>query len=131
MAVGPNYGLGKGFLATGTAAYSYGQVVKSTTDGKGVAPIAAATDVPRGVVMEDIDAVKVATGKAVIGVMLEGIVRVKSGGAIVADALVKTSADGKSVVAAIAGDWAVGRAMIPASAAGAWIEIHLTPGVKA
>ena len=102
MAVGPNYGLGKGFLATGTAAYSYGQIVKSTTD-----------------------------GKAVIGVMLEGIVRVKSGGAIVADALVKTSADGKSVVAAAAGDWAVGRAMIPASAAGAWIEIHLTPGVKA
>ena len=130
MAVGPNYGLAKGFLATGTAAYSYGQLVKAATDGKGVAPITSLADIPRGVVIEDIDASKVTTGKAIIGVMLTGIVRVKLGGTVAADALVKTDATGSSVVAAsVANDRCLGIAMIPGNS-GDWIEVLLTPGMK-
>jgi hypothetical protein len=80
---GQDHILEKGFLATGTAAYSFGQVVKavagSLLDPNQCVQTIAGTDngVGRrvlGVCRENLDVAKVLTGKAYISVALMGIV---------------------------------------------------------
>lgn len=82
MGQGPNYVLSKGFVAGGSSAYALGQVV--TLDGDQLVNLAVtANDSPIiGLVMEDVDAAKVATGKVVIGVAIMGIAKGLAGASV-------------------------------------------------
>jgi hypothetical protein len=77
--VGPNYVLDKGFLATGgSVAYAFGEILLLQTDGKSVARAAGAlaTGAMVAICQENVDAVKVATGKVVVDSRVLGISRV-------------------------------------------------------
>ena len=76
MTLGPNWaGLDKGFLAKGSDAYKIGQPVKFDTDPQSVSAISGALTATTvvGICQENIDANKVATGKAIINVRLAGL----------------------------------------------------------
>ena len=130
MGVGPNYGLDKGFLATGGVAYAYGDPVVQNADGLSVAQASAAGVSCVGVCQENIIADNVKTGKAIINIRLTGVSRVTASAVIAVNDLVANTAD-KRVAKATAGQFVLGRALMPAKAAGDIIEILLTPGVKA
>lgn len=131
MATGPNWaGLDKGLLAQGTAAYAVGEVVKLGTVPQSVAKVTAkigVTDVA-GVVIEDIDAAKVATGKAIIGVRLGGIAPARVGAAAIPKGTRVTNNATGQVVAAVADDPVVGIMLELGGAVGTLTEILLTPG---
>jgi hypothetical protein len=134
MGVGPNYVLDKGFLAQGSVAYAAGDLVVSGTVEQSVArATSAATLVPFGVCAEDIDATRVATGKAFIGIRLLGIARVKVGAAVSKDARLTndTSARAVPITRAAAGAQpqpCFGIALTAATAANQFIDMLLTPG---
>jgi hypothetical protein len=84
---GMDHILSKGFLATGSSAYTFGQVVQQVNLTTGplatinqaqcqICPTSAGTaganSVVLGVCQENLDLVKVQTGKAIIGVAIEG-----------------------------------------------------------
>ena len=128
MGVGPNYGLDKGFLATGITAYAYGDPVKQTANGLGVAP-AAAGDTCIGVCQENIIADYVKTGKAVIDIRITGITRARASAAIAVGDKVAAAAN-RRVAKATTGA-VLGIALTPAAGANDVLEILLTPGVSA
>lgn len=128
MGVGPNYVLDKGFVATGVAAYKLGELVKLSGDGTKCAKTAAGTDQVLGVCQEDIDASKVTTGKAVIGVRLLGISRVLAGGVVTVGAKLTSDATNRAVTGGAAGTPSFGIALTAAGAAGEYIDVLLTPG---
>lgn len=133
MATGPNWaGLDKGLLAQGTAAYEIGELVKLGTVPQSCAKLTAAataTDVV-GVVIEDIDAAKVATGKAFIGVRLGGIAPVRVGTASLPKGTrIINNAAGRAVAAGAAGTPAIGILLEAGGAVGTLSEVILTPGV--
>lgn len=147
MGVGPNYVLDKGFLATGATAYVFGEIVKvvvgtgsfSTTMNSVVrnttATVLTTADTMLGVVQEDLDTVRLATGKAEVGVRLLGISRVQVGAAVTAGKYVTndTTARAVAVTKAIAGAQPVpvlGYALTGATAAGQFIDVLLTPGAS-
>jgi hypothetical protein len=85
--------LSKGFLATGSSAYTFGQVVEQVSAATGPLstinqaqclqyPLAASLSALRagipvlGVCQENLDLVKVQTGKAIIGIAMQGNVKV-------------------------------------------------------
>lgn len=132
MATGPNWaGLDKGLLAQGTAAYAVGQVVKLGTVPQSCAATTAALTASEfgGVCMEDIDANKVATGKAIINVRLAGIAPVRVGAAnIPKGARLTSNASGQVVVQATAGGPVLGILLETGGAVGTLSEMYLTPG---
>lgn len=119
MGVGPNYGLDKGLRATGATAYAAGEIGKMTV-GSGVYA-AIANDVARAttattnaaasevlvVIMEDLDAVRLATGKAFIDCRLYGIARVQCGATVAALDHVTNDATARAITVAKAAAGAV------------------------
>lgn len=147
MGVGPNYGMAKGFLATGSTAYTFGEIVKLQV-GSGsfattmnaiaratTATVTATTIEVLGVVSEDLDATRLGTGKAIIGVWLTDIARVLVGAAVTAGTAVTNDATARaiSVTRAAAGaqpTQILGIALTGATAAGQYIDVLLTPGAN-
>lgn len=130
MGVGANYGLNKGFLAGGSTAYAFGEIVVPDTAEQSCkrATTASAAGL-LGVCQEDLDTVRLATGKAVIGVALEGIARVLTGAAVAKDAKVTNDATARAIVqAGAAGSPTFGIALTAATGAGQFIDVLLTPG---
>jgi hypothetical protein len=139
---GMNYVLAKSFLATGTAALIRGQLVKatagSTLQPAQVGVCTAITDRPIGVVLEDLDAAKVATGKAYVSVLVLGIAQVVAGAAVSLGDKVSTNAGsagppdtrGQTITSAST-SIPYGIAMGPAAAQGDYISVLLMPGLPA
>ena len=130
MGVGPNYVLNKGFLATGATAYKFGEIVVPDTGEqtcKRATTASAAGFV--GVCQEDLDTGRLATGKAIIGVALEGIVRVLTGAAVAKDSKVTNDATARAIVqAGAAGSPTFGIALTASTGADQFIDVLLTPG---
>ena len=133
MGVGPNYVLNKAFLATGATAYTAGLIVKPAAGSGGQAlnlnTIGIAGNAATGllaVAMEDLDTVRLGTGKAYINCALLGIVRVQTGGAITAGVKIASAANGLAR-AAVSTENVLGVALTGVSAAG-FIDVLLTPG---
>jgi hypothetical protein len=133
MGVGPNYNTNKGFLATGATAYAFGEIATVTGD----ATVARATTInvvtPIVVVQEDLDTVRLATGKAFINCALEGLVRVQAGAAVAIGDRVTNDATARAIPRArtAAGSQLLpvfGIALTAASAAGDHIDVLLTQG---
>lgn len=137
---GMNYVLAKGFLATGSSAYVRGQLVKFAT-GTTLQPAqivgsTASNDAIAGVTLEALDAAKVTTGKASIGVQMMGIAEVVFGGgsAVAVGAKVMPGTTGGSnagqcILAATSLNTVVGIALTAPSTQGDYFSILLTPGL--
>jgi hypothetical protein len=150
--------LSKGFLATGGAvAYNRWAVVKAvagTTGQPAQCAIAVSTTdaavLPLGVCMEDLDATKTNTGKAIINIALQGNVKCiwdGVGAAPTPGAVVKLSGkaagtgNGQVTVATKAGAGAqpvacvgmvldiLGNSVGQAATAGDWFDVELVPGM--
>jgi len=131
--VGPNFVLDKGFRATGSVAYAFGEVVVLTTDGTTVARATTANSRSIGICYEDAEVAKVTTGKLNIDVRILGIARVLAGGAIAVNDRVANDATCRVVTKAQAAAGAqptpvVGTAMTAATQAGDFVDVLLTPG---
>lgn len=133
MGVGPNYGLSKGFLATGATAYAFGEIATITAEATVARATTANVLTPMVVVQEDLDTTRLATGKAFINCALEGIVRVAAGAAVAIGDRVTNDTTARAVTRArtAAGSQpqpTFGIALTAASAAGDHIDVQLTPG---
>jgi hypothetical protein len=143
---GQDHILSKGFLATGSAAYVFGQLVvpvagtvldpnqmniAGTTWAAGALP-------PLGLVQENLDLVKVQTGKAYASVAFAGLAFGIAFGAIAVGAVVvpDTTTGGRlktptvALSATFQGLPAVGIAMTAATTAGDIFSVFLTPGMR-
>lgn len=146
MGVGPNYVLDKPFLATGATAYAFGEIVKliagsgsfSTTANSVVrnttATVLTTTDVTLAVAQEDLDTVRLATGKAFINCRLMGIARVQCGATVTVGDHVTNDATARAVKATRAAGGAqpiqiLGIAL-SGGTVGQHIDVLLTPGVS-
>jgi len=99
MGVGQNYVLDKGFLATGGTAYATGEIAKVIAGAGGFSTtlnsvvrnttlgVATTADTLWVVVMEDLDTVRLATGKAFINCSMLGLARVLVGASVTAGKL--------------------------------------------
>jgi hypothetical protein len=131
---GANYILSKGFLATGgSVAYTAGELVKlatgSTLQPAQVVKTSSQGETLIGVVMEDLDAAKVATGKATVGVQIMGIAKVILGTAasVVLGSPLTTGTTAKAELAA-SGDRVFGINLTAGTLAdGDIIDVLLTP----
>jgi hypothetical protein len=128
MGTGPNFILDKGLLATGVAAYQFGQPVTFTAAAQSCAPISVANTYVEGVVQENIDATRVATGKAFINVRLQGISRALIGAAVGKGDPLTVDATGRFVTQVTAGGKFFAVAEEAGTAAGQLIEVTLLPG---
>lgn len=131
MGVGPNYGLDKGFLAQGATAYAFGEGVVLGTVEQSVTRATTALTVPGffGVVQEDLDTTRLATGKAIVGVRITGITRAIAGAAVAKGAILVNDTSARVVTqAGAAGTPVIGIALTAAAAAGDHIDVLLTPG---
>jgi hypothetical protein len=131
---GANYILSKGYLMTGSAAVVRGTAAKVAT-GSTLQPAQAALATAAdgdliGVFQEDLDAAKVQTGKAYVGVALMGIVECVASAAVVVGAYVTATTGGKMVTTTSAGDEVVGKAMTAAAADGDYFQVLLMIGSK-
>jgi hypothetical protein len=131
--MGPNFVLDKGFRATGSTAYAFGEPVVLTGDGQSIARAGAAATNVIGVCQEDLEVAKLNTGKAILDVRVLGISRVIAGAAIARDARVAVDATCRAVTQARAAAGAqpaavFGIALTAAAAAGDHIDVLLTPG---
>jgi Uncharacterized conserved protein (DUF2190) len=125
-----NFVLDKGYIVEGVAAaVAYRFVGFGTTDTTCDLTPTANTAIVLGVIMENIDAAKVATGKATANVRVLGIAPVTASAAITVGALVRSDADGRASAAAT-GNQAVGVALQAAAAAGDIINVLLTPAAR-
>jgi hypothetical protein len=131
MGVGPNYGLDKGFLAQGSTAYQFGEVVRPGTVEQSVirGTVAMTAAGFAGICQEDLDATRLATGKAIIGVRVLGISRAIAGAAILKDALLVNDTSARVVTqGGAAGTPVLGIALTAAANPGDHIDVLLTPG---
>ena len=134
MGVGPNYVLDKGHKATGATAYARGEIVTPTNTGLDVArATTAGVLTPLYVCMDDLDTVRLATGKAIIDCRMLGIARVLSGAAVTIWNRVTNDNTARAVNATrTAGGTqpvpVLGIALTAATAAGQEIDVLLTPG---
>jgi hypothetical protein len=131
--MGPNFVLDKGLLATGSAAYAFGEPVVLAGDGTQSARAGAGATNVVGINYEDCDVAKVLTGKAILDTRILGIARVLAGAAIARDARVGVDATCRAVTVtrAIAGAQPAavfGIALTAAAVAGDFIDVLLTPG---
>jgi hypothetical protein len=126
--------LTKSFLATGgSVAYSMGQTVKfaagSTLQPAQCALATANSDLILGVVMEDLDAAKVNTGKAYVSVAMIGIALCIAGANnIAAGDRLTVDSSSRVVTSTTATHRSVGMAMGPSAAIGDYISVFLMPG---
>jgi hypothetical protein len=136
--MGPNMVYPKGFLVDSAATnVEFGRFCKFTAAGTGdvvttsgapAAP-AVAADYIVGVYMETLDAAKVATGKATVGVLIMGVHRMIAGAAITKGTPVTSDAQGRAIpVPAGNNRWQAGVAWTAAAQAGDVIDVFLTPG---
>lgn len=145
MGVGPNYGLDKGFLATGSTAYAQFEICAVIANPNSVLSTvanaiqrntsASPTSGLLVVVQEPLDTVRLATGKAVLDCRIYGITRVLSGAAVTKLTRVTSDATARavSVSRTAAGSQPVpvlGIALTDATAAGQQIDVLLTPGAS-
>lgn len=122
--------LAKGHKATTGKAYTRGQVVKLTAF-QTIDVATAATDMVIGVCIEDVDQVKVDTGKVVLGVDVMGVTRCIAGAVPIAvGARVTVGAGGKITSTIATGNTQVGIALGAAATINDEIDVLLTPGVK-
>lgn len=135
MGLGPNYGLSKGFLATGTTAYEEGQIVEMHALQSVRRAVTADALTVMGVVMEDMSAARLTdnAGKIVVDVAMAGIVRVQAGGVVAIGDKVTNDATARAVTRARTAGGAqpmpiLGIALTAAAAAGNHIDVLLTPG---
>jgi|SRR5882762_5341458 len=135
MGVGQNYVLDKGFLATGATAYTAGLILKPAVGSGGqvlnLNTVAIAGNAATGllvVCMEDLDTVRLATGKAQINCALLGLVRVQTTAvAITAGVKIASAANGLAR-AAVSTENVLGFAMTGVGSSGGFIDVMLTPG---
>lgn len=125
--MGPNGILDKGFVAdTAIPLYHAARLV----DTEHISLANVAGGVVLGICQEEIDATDVDRGR-VVRVRVMGISRGVAGAAIALNDRLTVAADGRLVPAApAAGANAniVGIALSPATVAGAWVDVLLTPG---
>jgi len=129
---GANYVLDKGFTALST--YNASSVngvqafrlVKITAQDQ-IDLNVLATTISIGVVQEDVDVAKVATGKAVVDVRILGISKVVAGAAISIGVEVMSDTSGRVITAVTAANRTVGLALQAAAAAGDIIDVLLVP----
>jgi hypothetical protein len=132
MGHGANYGLDKGFkvLSTYNSSAAAGvlpyRVVKIAA-GDTIDLQTASNSRSLGVVQEAVDAAKVATGKVVADVRLQGISKCVAGAAITQGAEVMATAAGKVITAVTAANIVFGRALSGADADGDYVDIELAP----
>jgi hypothetical protein len=131
--MGPNFVLDKGFRATGSTAYAFGEPVVLTGDGTTMARAGAGAANVVGINYENCDVDRVLTGKAILDVRVLGIARVLAGAAIARDARLGVDATCRAVTVARAAAGAqpapiFGIALTAATAAGDQIDVLLTPG---
>lgn len=132
---GPNYGLDKGYkvaidsdpVKEFEAAVLVDAITVKRADTAGQRCL--------GVFQYDMYPEDVATGKAAVGVRMEGISRGIAGAAIPVDARVACDVDGRFVSAEGGGAGTtaniVGRALTPASSAGDQFDLWLSPNAQA
>lgn len=121
----------KGFTAVSTYASSDVNGVQAfrfvrLTASQTIDRCSAITQVPIGVVQENVDVAKVALGKAVVNTRLLGISRVVAGAAVSIMAEVSTDTTGRAITAATTARVA-GIALQAAGAAGDLIDVFLVP----
>jgi hypothetical protein len=138
MAHGGNFVLSKGWKVLTTYNGSNANGVQSYRAVKiGAADtidlVAASTDRTLGVVQEDIDRTKVATGKAVANVAHLGITKMRVGatpGALAQGVRVAADADGEAILATTATHVPIGvQTSFGTPNAGDLIDVLLTPGL--
>lgn len=139
MAHGGNFVLDKGWVVLTTYNTSSTDGVQAyravkTAAGDTIDLVAASTERAVGVVQENLDRTKVATGNAVADVRMLGITKMKVGatpGALAQLARVSADADGEAILAAT-GHIPVGIQLTAGTpAAGDLIDVLLTPGMPA
>lgn len=119
---GPNYVLDKGFEATGTTPYDYGEIVALTgTDGEMQRNTSAAS-VSLGVNYERVDAELLSRGTTVLTVRLLGIASALAGASITVGDKLTNDASARAVTAA-AGNPVFGTALSSASGAGEYVDV--------
>jgi hypothetical protein len=131
--MGPNFVLDKGFQATGSTAYAFGEPVVLVGDGTQIARAGAGAANVIGICYEDCELTRVQTGKAVLDTRVLGIARVLAGAAVARDSRVAVDATCRAVAATRAAAGAqpapvFGIAMTAATQAGDFIDVLLTPG---
>lgn len=146
MGVGPNYVLDKGLLATGATAFALGEIGKAvvgtgafvTTANAVSRATTATTNATAGellvVIMEDLDTVRLGTGKAFIDCRFLGIARVQLGATVTALSYVTNDATARAIAVtkAIAGaipTQCLGIALTGGTV-GQHVDVLLTPGAS-
>lgn len=128
MGAGPNFVLDKGYLAQGTAAYTYGMPVTFGSVTQSVAQITVADSYVVGICQENIDATRVTTGKAVISVRMMGIARAIVGAAVAKGDPLTVDATGRFIKQTTAGGKFYAVAMDAQSTVGGLVEVTLIDG---
>lgn len=131
MGVGPNYLLDKGMLAQGSTAYAYGELVVPGTAEQSVARATTAGAPLVFVCQEDLDATRLATGKAIVGTRFFGLARVIVDAAVTKGDKLVNNANARAIKQATAGSPTFGVALTAATAAGQYVDVLLTPGAFA
>jgi hypothetical protein len=130
---GADYGLDKGWkvLSTYNSSAAAGvlpyRVVKIAA-GDTIDLQTASNTRSLGVVQEALDVAKVATGKAVVDVRLQGVSKCVAGAAIAQGAEVMATTAGKVITAATSANIVFGRALSAAAADGDYVDIEIIPG---
>jgi hypothetical protein len=127
-----NYILDKGYVAVSTynSSNAAGVVAKrfvKLTANQTIDLNVASNTRPVGVVQENVDQAKVATGKAVVDVRVQGIARVIAGGTIAIGGEVMSSTTGTAIAAVTAANIVCGIAL-QAAVSGDEIDVELLPG---
>ena len=128
MSTGPNFVLDKGFLAQGSAAYQYGQTVTFGTVPQSCAAIAVANTYVLGICQENIDASRVATGKAFINVRMMGVSRALVGAAVVKGDPLTPDGTGRLIKQTTAGGKFYAVALEDQATVGGFTEVMLING---
>lgn len=123
--MGPNEVLDKGFIVD-NAIPEYHVVDQSDVDHCALQTTPGGDWV--GICQESVDATDVANSR-VARVRTMGVSRAVAGAAVALKARVAVNASGQLVTAAV-GNYVVGIARTPATQAGDWFNVELTPGVQ-
>jgi hypothetical protein len=123
---GANFILDKGYILEGSSAYTAFRFVAAGATDTSVTSTIAAGALALGVIQEDVDATKVATGKVAADIRILGISKVVAGAAVTLWSEVATDASGRAINAAT-GHRVVGRALQSAAALGDIIDVLLVP----
>lgn len=132
MGHGADYGLDKGWkvLSTYNSSAAAGairyQVVKIGA-GDTIDIQTASNAASLGVLQESVDAAKIATGKVIANVRLQGVSKCIAGAAITQGAEVMATTAGKVITAATTGNKVFGRALTAATNDGDWVDVEIIP----